>query len=149
MGTRKYRPRTSLVFVNTPAVIAASAVIRDEHDRVLLIKRGHQPGMGLWSLPGGALKPGETLAEAAKREAWEETGLVVDIGHHLWSITVELGRGHHYDVHGFVAEVVGGQLRAGDDAAEVLWCDAEHFVNLQTTPRLAELLARAGWPASS
>jgi 8-oxo-dGTP diphosphatase len=56
------------------------AVIKDDQGRLLLIKRGHEPGAGLWSLPGGRIEAGETDAEALVREMREETGLAVQVG---------------------------------------------------------------------
>ena len=56
------------------------AVIKDDQGRLLLIKRGHEPGAGLWSIPGGRIEPGETDAEALVREMQEETGLAVEAG---------------------------------------------------------------------
>ena len=56
------------------------AVIKDGQGRLLLIKRGHAPAAGLWSLPGGRIEPGETDAEALVREMREETGLVIEAG---------------------------------------------------------------------
>ncbi len=58
----------------------AGAVIKDERGRLLLIKRGHEPGAGLWSPPGGRIEPGETDADALVREMLEETGLTVEPG---------------------------------------------------------------------
>ena len=58
---------------------AAGAVITDAAGRVLLVLRGHEPQSGRWSIPGGHVEPGETPAEAAAREALEETGLTVRI----------------------------------------------------------------------
>ena len=62
------------------------AVIRDDEGRLLLIKRGHEPGAGLWSLPGGRIEPGETDTEALVREMREETGLTVKVGRRLGSV---------------------------------------------------------------
>ena len=56
------------------------AVVTDGRGWLLLIKRGHEPGAGLWSLPGGRIEPGETDAEALVREMREETGLTVEPG---------------------------------------------------------------------
>src|SRR5439155_11424714 len=60
-------------------IVGVGAVIFDG-DRVLLIKRGHEPLKGEWSLPGGRVELGETLGQAVAREVLEETGLVVDVG---------------------------------------------------------------------
>ena len=62
------------------------AVIKDDQGRLRLIKRGHEPGAGLWSLPGGRIEPGETDAEALVREMREETGLTVQAGPLLGSV---------------------------------------------------------------
>ncbi len=56
------------------------AIVRDEAGRLLLIQRGHDPGAGLWSLPGGRIEPGETDEQALVREMREETGLTVRPG---------------------------------------------------------------------
>ena len=63
-------------------------MIKDDLGRLLLIKRGHSPGAGLWSLPGGRIEPGETDAEALVREVREETGLAVEAGHLLGKLVL-------------------------------------------------------------
>jgi 8-oxo-dGTP diphosphatase len=120
-------------------VVCAGAVIRDETGRLLLIRRGREPGAGRWSLPGGRLEPGESPATAAAREVAEETGLVVAIGDLL--ATVALG---DFVVHDFAATVVGGELRAGDDADEVRWCSLADAELLPLTDNLLAELARMG-----
>src|SRR6202044_118621 len=62
------------------------AVIEDEARRLLLIKRGHEPGMGLWSIPGGRIEPGESDARALIREVLEETGLAIVPGRLLGAV---------------------------------------------------------------
>src|SRR5579862_2911879 len=61
-------------------VQCVGAVITDPTGRLLLILRGHEPGMGLWSIPGGRIEPGETDQDAVVREVMEETGLAVTCG---------------------------------------------------------------------
>lgn len=132
--------------MGSTTVVAASVVVVDAQNRVLLIKRGHAPGEGLWSLPGGTVAAGETPRAAAQREALEETGLEVSVGHELFVVSVELAPGAHYEIHGFIASAVAGELSAGDDAADAQWVDAKTYSALATTPRLTELLHTAGWP---
>ena len=66
--------------MSVSVIPCVGAVVTDEQGRLLLIKRGHEPGAGLWSIPGGRIEPGETDAEALVREMFEETGLVVEVG---------------------------------------------------------------------
>lgn len=125
-------------------VLAASAVICDSEGRVLLIKRGNEPGKGLWSVPGGCVDPGESLAEAAAREAKEETGLEVNVERELWSLRVPTGDGRMYEIHDFAASVIGGTLAAGDDADEVRWVTPDELDELALTDNLDEYLRNAG-----
>jgi ADP-ribose pyrophosphatase YjhB (NUDIX family) len=118
-------------------VECAGAVVRDAAGRLLVVRRGHAPSEGLWSLPGGRIEDEETPAEAAAREVLEETGLVVSVGRLL--ATVELG---DYLVHDFAATVVGGSLRAGDDASDVRWCSDDEAALLPLTPGLLDAVRR-------
>jgi 8-oxo-dGTP diphosphatase len=120
-------------------VVCAGAVIRDADNRLLLVRRKNAPALGMWSLPGGRVEPGETHAEAAAREVLEETGLTVVVGDLI--DTVPLGQ---YVVHDFTATVVSGELRAGDDASDVKWCDPGEIPLMQTSPGLVEELRRMG-----
>src|SRR4051812_12924157 len=61
-------------------IVGVGAVIVDHHGRVVIVKRSHEPLKGEWSLPGGTVEVGETLAEALVREVREETGLDVAVG---------------------------------------------------------------------
>jgi ADP-ribose pyrophosphatase YjhB (NUDIX family) len=110
-------------------LVGVGAVIVDrhlEHHRVLLIRRGQPPLLGEWSLPGGVLECGETLREAVVREAREETGLVVETsvmrGVFERVILDDEGRvRYHYVLIDFLCRPVGGDLKAGSDAADVRW----------------------------
>ncbi|MDQ1696000.1 MAG: 8-oxo-dGTP diphosphatase [Frankiaceae bacterium] len=119
-------------------VECAGAVVRDAEGRLLLVRRGHPPSEGLWSLPGGRIEPGESAAQAAAREAREETGLNVLVGKLLG--TVDLWG--NYRIHDFAATVVGGELRAGDDAAEVRWCSDEDVALMSLSPGLLDELRK-------
>ena len=123
-------------------ILGASAVIVAD-GAILLVQRGHEPQLGRWSVPGGRVEPGETLAEAAAREAYEETGLEVRIGAELWDLTI--GDGDvTYEVHDFAATVTGGSLRAGDDAADVRWIPLDELDLLSLTEDLLGYLTRGG-----
>jgi 8-oxo-dGTP diphosphatase len=87
---------------------------------VVLIRRGSEPFEGQWALPGGFVDVGETVHEAAVREAAEETGLAVELSRLIgvYSEPDRDPRGHNVSI-AFVARVLGGQMRAASDASEV------------------------------
>lgn len=123
-------------------ILGASVVIVAD-GAILLVQRGHEPQLGRWSVPGGRVEPGETLAEAAAREAYEETGLEVRIGAELWDLTITDGD-RTFEVHDFAATVTGGSLRAGDDAAAVRWIPLDELDLLSLTEDLLGYLTRGG-----
>lgn len=120
------------------------AVIRDRDGRVLLVRRGHEPAAGLWSLPGGRVEPGETDQQAVVREILEETGLVVECGHLLGRVELPGPGGTVADVGDYLAVVSGGILAAGDDAADVCWADARALASLPLTNGLRGALTAWG-----
>jgi 8-oxo-dGTP diphosphatase len=106
--------------------------------RVLLIRRGQAPLLGEWSLPGGVLECGETLRDAAVREAQEETGLVIEIvdmlGVYERVIPGDDGRvRYHYVLIDFLCRPLSGDLKAASDAAEVRWFTREELPALKLT----------------
>ncbi len=109
-----------------PVLGAAAVVIHD--GRVLLIRRGHAPDAGEWSIPGGAVDLGESVEVALRREVREETGLDIEVGAFL-EIYERIERDadgavrFHFVVLDYAATLVGGTLRAGDDAADAAFVD--------------------------
>ncbi|MGQ1838798.1 NUDIX hydrolase [Kocuria turfanensis] len=127
-------------------VRAAAAVVVGADGRLLLIRRGTDPQRGRWSVPGGRVEPGETVAEAAVREAFEETGARVRAERELGVVRVPGGRDVVYEVHDIAATFLGGTLRPGDDADEVRWVAPQELSALPTTDGLLKHLARFGIP---
>jgi 8-oxo-dGTP diphosphatase len=87
---------------------------------VVLVRRGSEPYEGRWALPGGFVEVGETVRQAAVREAGEETGLAVEISRlvGVYSEPARDPRGHNVSV-AFLASVLSGSMQAASDAAEV------------------------------
>jgi 8-oxo-dGTP diphosphatase len=121
----------------------AGAVVKDDEGRMLLILRGHDPGKGLWSIPGGRIEPGETGEEAVVREVREETGLDVICGQLLGSVERPSRAGDVIVISDFTAIVVGGELAAGDDAADARWATLDQLVALDTRGELTPGLLTA------
>jgi len=111
-------------YPESPLVGVGAVIVQDQ--RVLLVRRGQPPLLGEWSLPGGVLECGETLHEAVAREAREETGLLVEPGEML-GVYERVIRDderrvrYHYVLIDFLCRPVGGDLKAGSDAADVRW----------------------------
>ncbi|MFB9621699.1 NUDIX hydrolase [Nonomuraea helvata] len=124
-------------------VNCVGAIIFDASDRLLLVKRGRPPGVGLWSIPGGRLEPGESDADGLRREVLEETGLRVDVGRLAGTVDRPGLGGATYVIRDYLAGVTGGVPTAGDDAADVRWCDMEELVRLPLSEGLLESLT--GW----
>jgi 8-oxo-dGTP diphosphatase len=126
--------------VSGAEIPCVGAVVKDEQGRLLLIKRGHEPGAGLWSLPGGRIEPGETDAEALVREMLEETGLKVAPGRLLGNVKRPGLDGDVIDIRDYAATVISGTLRAGDDAADAMWASVADLGSLAVTDGLIEAL---------
>lgn len=119
------------------------ALVHDEAGRLLLIRRGREPGQGCWSLPGGRVEPGESDEQAVVREVLEETGLEVTVGAHIGAVRRPAPDGGVYEIHDYACRATGGELRAGDDADDARWVDAAGFATLPLVDGLAEALT--GW----
>ena len=119
-----------------------------QEDRVLLIKRGKEPGLGLWSIPGGIVEVGETAAEALQREMEEETGLEVEtIG--LVEVFERIfpdkeGRIlYHYVILDYLCVLKGGRLAAGSDVTEAAFFPRSQLVSLGVAPEATRVIEKA------
>jgi 8-oxo-dGTP diphosphatase len=132
-------PRGHFVFYDNPAV-TAYAFVRDSEDRYLVLQRAVEPYRGNWDLPGGFVEPGETPADAIRRELAEETGLAIAIERMLGAFSSQYGDSGRWTVDiGFEARVVGGVFRL--DEAEKL---SYEWLPLSEVPRLSFKGERSG-----
>jgi ADP-ribose pyrophosphatase YjhB (NUDIX family) len=121
----------------------AGALVFDAGGRLLLVRRANPPAAGQWCEPSGRCRPGESAVDACVRECAEETGLLVRPVRFAGRVEISAG-GITYDIEDYVCEVVGGSLRAGDDAAEVRWVDGAGFAALPLAPGVEEALTEWG-----
>jgi ADP-ribose pyrophosphatase YjhB (NUDIX family) len=120
------------------------AIVTDGQGRLLMIKRGHEPGAGLWSIPGGRIEPGETDAEAVIREMLEETSLAVEVDRLIGRVQRPGLNGAVIDIRDYAATVTGGTLRPGDDAADARWVAPGELDSLEITEGLVDALTEWG-----
>lgn len=137
-------------YPDMPRVAVGAVVVRD--GRVLLVRRGKAPARGLWAIPGGSVRLGETLQEAAEREIREETGVTVRAGAPV--LTFESIRREadgrvrfHYVIVDLAAEWVAGEPFPSDDADDARWFTAaevaaEPDMVSKTRELLGDLLAQ-------
>ena len=128
-----------------PIVAASAVIIRD--GKVLMIKRGHEPNKGRWSIPGGKIELGETVDEAAQREVFEECNIKIEILKLLFVgekiVRDDAGKvKYHYVLIDLLAEYKSGEIAAQSDAAEYRWVTAEELPGLDMTSQLRTLLVQ-------
>ena len=136
-------------FPETP-LVGVGAVVVDQ-GRVLLVRRGHEPLKGQWSLPGGGLEVGESLTAGVVREVSEETGLTVE-PLELIELLDRIHRDgervrYHYVIADYLCRVVGGELKAASDADAVRWVERAEW-NSHSALKLDPITVRVietGW----
>ena len=115
-----------------------------DNDRLLLVRRGHGAAAGEWSVPGGRVEAGETLAEAVVRELLEETG-VEGVCNDLIGWVERISEDTHYVILDFRVDVLEeSEPVAGDDAAEAAWVPLSEVADLLLVEGLAEFLHENG-----
>jgi 8-oxo-dGTP diphosphatase len=133
------------LFPARPILAVSAAVFRE--GRVLVIRRARAPLLGHFSLPGGGVEVGETLADAVARELMEEVSVEAEIiafNRHVEAIVHEGNRIRtHFVIASFVAHWIRGEPRLSDEVDAVEWVDPAGPLPSPTTPELGEVLASA------
>lgn len=131
-------------------LVGVGAVVIDGEGRILLVRRGVEPGLGLWSIPGGLVELGERVMDAVVREVREETGVEVEvlgIAEVFDNIVLdERGRVRfHYVLIDYYAKPLTSSLRRGSDALEVGWFTPEEAERLEKSRATEKLLRKIGF----
>jgi 8-oxo-dGTP diphosphatase len=144
---------SSREYPDRPLVGVGGVVIDD--DRALLIRRGSEPLLGEWSIPGGTLELGETLEQGVARELLEETGLevrVIELIEVFDRIYLETAAGEdaqktrprfHYVIVDYLCERIGGVALAGSDVTEVAFAREDELDKYGLTPTATRILRKA------
>jgi mutator protein MutT len=129
-------------------VVGVGALIFDQQGRILLVQRGGEPLKGWWSLPGGVLETGETLADGVRREVREETGLevepatMIDVFERIMR-DAEGRPEYHYVLIDYICRVTGGTPEAADDCAGIVWASRDDLRNLRITEGTVGVIEKA------
>ena len=140
-----------------PIVGVGGVVI--EEGRALLIRRGSEPLLGQWSIPGGTLELGETLVEGTARELMEETGLAVRVldlieiferinfgrgADETWTTVEERRRPRfHFVIADYLCQRISGEARAGGDVTDVAWARENELDRFALTPTATRVIRKA------
>ena len=135
--SREYPPR--------PVLSVGAILVRD--GEVLIVKRGAEPGLGRWSVPGGAVELGESIEDAIKRETVEETGLTVSpsklVGYHEYvGRDADRSIRFHYVIVYWQCEYVEGEAEPSSDVDETEWVDFEELKGYDITDGTLKMLHR-------
>ena len=125
--------------------IGVSAIVFDQGERVLLIRRGKPPSAGFWHFPGGKLEAGESLLEGVAREVKEETGLDVSIGP-IMAVVERRQEGFHYVIVDFLARLADPAriaIKPADDACDAAWVAENELGKYLVAEGLLPILVRA------
>jgi 8-oxo-dGTP diphosphatase len=134
-----------MVRVPEQAVIpCVGALVHDERGRLLIVRRGHDPGQGRWSVPGGRVEPGESDEQAVLREVAEETGLRAEVVRHVGSVRRPAPGGGTFDIRDFLLrphEFPAPAPVPGDDADDARWVTRAELEALPLVDGLLEALS--------
>jgi mutator protein MutT len=133
-------------FAGHPLVGVGGIILND--GKVLLVRRGKQPGYGKWSIPGGMVELGETLQEAMKREVREECGIEIELADVVAVLEriiphQERGIHYHYVLIDFLGYWRSGELQPSSDILEARWADPLEMKDLDMTDRTQQVVLEA------
>ena len=136
-------PQSKNDYPDTPRVAVGAIVFKA--NEVLLVRRANPPSQDVWAIPGGKVKIGESLQQAAEREILEETGVRIHAADPVFTFDFierdDAGRvKFHYVIVDMLAEYISGEPHPGDDAADARWVSARAIAELKVSPMTRRLL---------
>jgi ADP-ribose pyrophosphatase YjhB (NUDIX family) len=132
-------------FPEVPQIAIGAVVVDDSvpgERRIVLVRRARPPMAGRWSLPGGRLEFGERIEVGVRREVFEESGLEVNVGP-LIEVVEVIDPPYHYVILDYVCRRTGGELRAGDDASDVVSVRPDECARYGVTEAVLRVVAKA------
>jgi ADP-ribose pyrophosphatase YjhB (NUDIX family) len=128
-------------------MVGVGGIVLNE-GKVLLVRRGQQPGYGKWSIPGGMVELGESLTEAIRREVLEECGIEIELADVIAVLERVIRREdervrYHYILIDFLGYWKGGELQPASDILEARWADPSEMENLEMTDRTKQVVFEA------
>lgn len=129
-------------------MVGVGVVVFNEHDQILLVRRGNEPSRGLWALPGGIVELGEELKSAAAREVMEECAIEVDIEDVADVIDLILKDEneevkYHYILIDYYAKYAGGQLSPQSDVSDARWFSKADIQELDMPEVTQKVISKA------
>ena len=123
--------------------VAVGIILFNSQNEVLLIKRSKPPAEGLWTLPGGKVKYGESLQQACIREMLEETGIEIKPAQ-LVEVVERVTEGFHYVIMDYLAvQTTSNEPVPASDAKDAQWVSLENFSDYETTEGLLPVIKQA------
>lgn len=137
---------SSRIYPSRP-IVAVSAMIKNEKNEILVVRRAKPPGKGLWSLPGGAVELGEKVTDALKREIWEECNISIKIEKLLGAFD-RIFRDDkqqvqfHYVVLNYLCHTSDELVQPGSDVDRFAWIDQKTESQYSFTEGVKNLLCK-------
>src|SRR5689334_15545432 len=124
--------------------VGSALLVRDHANRILLGKRNKDPQRGSWVIPGGKIRPFESIGDAAARELREETGLEVEVKGQFRVYEIIKPPDEHRIVIYSWGKLIGGIAKASDDLSELAFFSCNELSDLQLSPLVRTVLGDAG-----
>jgi ADP-ribose pyrophosphatase len=136
---------SSTEYPDLPRVAVGALVVHNAS--LLLVKRGNAPSRGQWAIPGGSVRLGERLGQAAERETLEETSIRIRAERVVHTFDLirrdpDNGIRYHYVIVDYVGRYISGAPVPGDDALEAQWVKVEDLARYQVNRMTLELVDR-------